>query len=122
MWHGTGNYSAIHQTLRQEAHNKTDIFFSLLYAVGFSAVFISYSSPEAAKMPFYFVLYICALPAALSVQLYGNIVIVKQMLPKKLLKIVKECYQHLSFKRRRVAELNDSYLYREDEHSSLIRK
>ena len=109
---------------RHEAHNKTDIFFLLVSAIGCSAVFASeYESKQDTYRIIHHLLYIIFVCPAIIIPLYGIYMVTRQVLPKRLFTFAKECYQHATHVRKR-PELAESFLYRyeSDEHSPLLRQ
>jgi phosphatidylserine synthase len=106
---------------KKEANHKTDIFFFLLTAMAFSTVLLAYQAKTADSH--HLTLQLGGSTSIAIVLLYGCIMIGKQVLPKKLLTIVKTCYQHHSSRFRPTEELNETFHYRyEEEHTQLLRK
>ena len=106
---------------QKEANNKTDIFFFLLAAIGFSSIFLAShaKTPVASK----FILNAASTPTMIVLLIYGYITITKHLLPKKLLTFAKECYQHLHSRTRWTEEMTESFQYRyKEERSPLLTK
>jgi hypothetical protein len=95
---------------KKEANNKTDTFFLLLCAMGFSTVFLAHHAKTAET--YHLTLSLGGSTSIVIVLLYGCIMIGKQVLPKKLLTFIKTCYQHYSSRFRPAEELNETFHYR----------
>jgi glucan phosphoethanolaminetransferase (alkaline phosphatase superfamily) len=101
----------------KEADNTIDIFFFMLFAMGFFMIFLASIMHKISHT----MLSLCG-ATVLSISLLYGVMIGKEVLPEKLLTLIRMCCQLLISRFRPTEELNEVFRYRyEEEHVPLIR-